>query len=375
MSFLPLYIEYEKNDYKSWGVLWPLFSVGKGPKREKKRILPFYAHSYKENYYNNYSILMIFNYRSLKLDRDEQNTVFVLPVFGKRWNRTTKSNSSTLLWPLFSWGYSKANGNYELNFPWPLVQIRDCKNPNIYKRIFFPFYGKYLFKNKETFFITPFYFTLKEHTKNFRSEYYINALIFWYFRRDYKRKPNPVYGSSWRYYKLWPIFHLEYDDRGNYSFNFLSLLPWRDPEGYERLYQPFWTIFEYRTLQSGEKRLGFLLRLYYQRWGKNFLHIKIPFIFSYLETDNLLTDLSFLLSMFGYSNEGNRRFIRIFWIPIDIGEGSQSKVTRGDSKTRNDIVMKKDKISFGPGNLIWAKWKDYKYKTGNDIVLYSKRVF
>jgi hypothetical protein len=140
--------------------------------------------------------------------------------------------------------------------------------------------------------------------------------VFWYFTREYHDKPNPRYGSRWKYIKLWPLFQYESDDRGNVSFTTLSLLPWRDPEGYEQLYQPFWTIFEYRRLQDGERRMGFLLRLYYQRWGEDFFFMRIPLLFSYGSQNGRVSELSFLLSMFSYERSESGTRYRFFWIPF-----------------------------------------------------------
>jgi hypothetical protein len=84
------------------------------------------------------------------------------------------------------------------------------------------------------------------------------------------------------------------------------------------LYQPFWTIFEYRALASGESRVGLLLRLYYQVWGSDYLHIKIPLLLSYSRDKDELTNVSFLLSMFGYTRDVRGARLRLFWIPVTL---------------------------------------------------------
>ena len=335
-SLIPLYVEYEAGDYNAWGILWPIIQRGSSPNRDDFRILPFYAHNYKRNYYDNYSYLVLFNYQNVFTRNDVQKTFFAVPFYGRRWSRSNNTGSGTLLWPFFSWGYNKKTVNFEINFPWPLVQIQDCLNPFIRKRIYFPFYGSYQYRNKEAFFITPLYFSLITDSRNFRSEYYINCFIVWYFKREYRNATHPVYGNSWRYFKIWPLFQYEHDDRGNMTFNMLSLLPFRDPEGYERMYQPFWTLFEYRRFQCGERRLGILLRLYYQRWGDHYLHIKIPIIFTYGESANRVREVSFLLSMFSYENTPAGRYLRLLWIPLRIGEGDPLSPHRNELRCENE---------------------------------------
>lgn len=332
--FIPVYVDYEDRDYKAKGILWPLVQWGKSENRDDFRILPIYGHNYKKDYYDNYSFLFIGNYQHVFLRHDEQKTLFVLPFYGRRWSRSNDNNASSLLWPVFSWGYNRKAGDLEINFPWPLVMIQDCQSPKIYKRIFFPFYGKYIFDNQQTVFITPLYMSLKRSNENFESNYYINCLIAWYFERQYLKKPHPVYGKSWHFIKLWPLFQYEYDNRGNTSFNLLSILPFHDPEGYELLYQTFWTLFEYRKLVSGEKRMGFLLRIYYQTWGESFLNIKIPLLFAYSRSKDVLTKISFLSSMFGYARDEKGSHIYLFWIPVTVN--SEDKMEYGTDALPDD---------------------------------------
>lgn len=315
-SFIPLYVEYESRDYRAWGIFWPLIQRGKSESRDDFRLLPFYTHNYKRGAYDNFSYLLLINFSTVFMKNDEQHTFFFLPFYGRRWNTSGRVDASTLLWPFFSWGFNQGSGSFELNFPWPLLQIMDSQRPLIKKRIFFPFFGRYRYEEREFLFITPLYVSLKTEMKNFRSEYHITSLIFWYFTREYLDKPSPQYGSQWKYIKLWPLFQYESDDRDNISFTTLSLLPWRDPDGYERLYQPFWTLFEYRRMYDGERRMGFLFRLYYQRWNENFFFIKIPLLFSYGSENGRIRELSFLISMFSYERgEAGTRY-RIFWIPF-----------------------------------------------------------
>ncbi len=373
LSLIPLYVDYEYKDYNAWGILWPLIQRGKSPTRDDKRFLPFYAHNYKRDHYDNYSYLLIFNCQKLLLKDDVHKTFFAFPFFGRRWSRSENVNASTLLWPFFSWGYNKKRGAYEINFPWPLVQIQDSQKPYIKKRIYFPFYGIYEFRNQSTFFVTPLYFTLKRYTKNYDSEYYFYAIIIWHFKRDYKKEPSPTYGRSWRYYKIWPLFQYEYDDRGNYSFNLLSLLFWRDPDGYEKMYQPFWTLFEYRTFQSGEKRLGLLLRTYYQRWGEDFLYIKIPLLFSYARSNGRLVELSFLLRMFSYSDDSRGEYLRLLWIPIRLGDGHSGNDVENAQEDGDNV--KPDNTDNYCRGVYPCHW-DYAYNEDwNKFVIYRKSFF
>jgi hypothetical protein len=397
ISLIPAYVDYESRDYKAHGILWPLIQWGTSPTRDDKRIIPFYAHNYKKDTYDNYSILMIFNYGKAIMKNDEERTFFAFPFFGRRWNISSIRNSGTLLWPFFSWGYDIKRGAFELNFPWPIVQWQTSHDPHIIKRIFFPFFGKYIENNKEMFFMTPLYISLKKESDSFDSEYYINALIIWYFKREYKKEPSPEYGTSWRYFKIWPLFQFEYDDRGNSSFNLLSLFPFRDPDGYEKLYQPFWTLFEYKRLESGEKRLGLFLRIYFQRWNEDLFNVKMPLLFSYGTSKNSNINLSFmdycnllcynsdkdgnhiglLFSMFSYSNDKDGNYIRLFWIPIYLQAKPDKKSDTANIKVTNEetedgIDSDENKINYYYDILLFSR---NKIKNEGEAVLYTGRFF
>lgn len=317
-SLVPVYVSYSRNNYKAWGILWPLVRRGTGPGKNDLRILPFYAHSFRKGMYKKYSILLLFNYKVTYFSNDTRKMFFFFPIFGRKWSSSGRISSYTILWPFFSWGYDKKLGVKEYNLPWPLVQIGDSRKPFIKKRIFFPFYGYYKYGNNETFFVTPLYFSLKKKGVRYDSAYYTNFLIVWWYKRNY-HYPSALHGNYWRYFKIWPLFSIEYNDAGDYHFNMLSLLPFRDSDGYEFMYEPLWTLFEYRRYKNGEKRLGVLFRTFYQRWGKNFYEMKIPLLFSISRHTGRLTHLSFLLYMFGYSHNMKGKYLKFFWIPIRIG--------------------------------------------------------
>lgn len=319
-SLLPAYLYYEQDDFRAWNIMFPLFYYGRGRLREDIRLFPFYSHFHKTGWYDKYSFLLIFNYQRFYYHDDLHQVFFLFPLFGRKWSRSGRVGAVTLLWPFFSWGYDKRTGDWELNIPWPLVQMKDTENPKIYKRIFFPIYGIYRYLNNETMFITPLYFRLKKSSYRFDSEQHISFLVFWFYRRSYHHRSDPYYGNEWRYFKTWPLFSVEYNDLGDAQFNMVSLLPFRDRAGYEKMYQPFWTVLEYTRFRDGEKRLGLFFRIYFQRWRRDFFFCKIPFVISVGRREKRLTELSFLESMFGYTENWKGRYLRIFWVPIRLGD-------------------------------------------------------
>lgn len=325
-ALIPAYTEFEFKDYSGKAILWPLIKWGRGDKRYDKRVFPFYSHNYKEGWYDTYSWFLLFNYREIYFKDDTRYTFFFFPFYGRKWSDSGDIKAQTVLWPFFSWGYDKKTNDRSCNLPWPFVQIRDCDNPKIRSRIFFPFYGRYNYgshSRSETFFVTPLYIRLTKERESYTSANHITCLLFWYFKRDYS-VAHEYYGNSWRYFKIWPFMQIEWNDKDMYSINILSLLPFRDTMGYEKLYQPFWTLFEYRKKPDGEKHLGILLRTYYQVWSDNMFKMKIPLVLTYDRRGESIKEFSFLLSSFGYEKDSDGSYVKFFWIPFRIGEGDSS---------------------------------------------------
>ncbi len=345
-ALIPVYTEFEDRGYNGTALFWPFIAWGKSDKREDFRFLPFYAHNSKAGWYDNYQYLLLFNYRELYFKDDTRYTFFFFPFYGKKWSNSGNFKSYTVLWPFFSWGYDKETNERTYNLPWPLVQISDCDKPKIKKRIFFPFWGKYESPSYESMFVTPLYFRIKNEKDNFKSEYHITCIIAWWLKRDYAYK-HEYYGNSWRYFKLWPLVQVEWSDSGLYGINVLSLLPFRDTEGYEKLYQPFWTLFEYRVKPDGEKHLGFLLRTYYQVWNDDMFKMKIPIVVSYESRGEQVKEFTILLSSFGYKKNEDGAYLKLFWFPLKIGDGDAALAdSRKDSGDDMDLSYNIEEPGF-----------------------------
>ena len=145
---------------------------------------------------------------------------------------------------------------------------------------------------------------------------------------------------------------MEWNDSGLYGINVLSLLPFRDTEGYEKLYQPFWTLFEYRRKPDGEKHLGFLLRTYYQVWNDDFFKMKIPVVVNYESRGDKVKEFTVLFSSFGYEKDKDGAYLKLLWIPLRIGDGDSTLAGRsGDSDNDTESGNSEiEKYGFNPSH-------------------------
>lgn len=327
-SVVPVYAHYGRGDYEARAILWPLIQWGKSETRDEFRILPFYSHNSKKGWYDNRTWGLFVSYgRTFLQNGREEDTFMVFPLFARRWSNDGVSGGASLLWPFFSWGYNKKMGDLEVNFPWPLFVYQRSEKPFIRKTVLFPFYGSIRYEKDYTKFITPLYISISRDNDTFRSDYTIVGLLFWYFTRDYKDSPSPYYGKTWEFVKLWPLFRWESNDRGDVHFTALSLLPFRDPAAYDKIYDPLWSLVEYHRVDN-VRRFGLLMRTYYQCWDGTFFSMKIPLVVSYDSYKGSLVRLTFLAGMFGYEKRADGAYMRVFWYPARIGEGDPSLALR-----------------------------------------------
>jgi len=338
-SVIPAYVSYGRGDYSAHGIFWPLIQWGSSPDRSDFRVLPFYSHNTKKDYYDNRSWFLLFNYdRTFMPGNREIDTFMVTPFFARRWDNQHIAGASTLFWPFFSWGYNKKLGDFEINFPWPFIVYQRSEKPFVRKKIFFPFYGHIVHERDETEFITPLYFRMKRDNDSFSSDYTITALIIWNFYREYKNEPSEYYGNKWHFFKIWPLFRYESNDKGDVHFNLLSILPLRDPAGYEKIYDPLFSLIEYHR-EKDVRRFGLLLRTYYQCWDDRTFQSRVPLLFRYASFDGKITEFTILCSMFGYEKNGEGSYFRCFWIPIRIGEGTGESISEiGDEALPTESI-------------------------------------
>lgn len=318
ISWIPLYTYYQDGDYEGYSILWPLFLWGEGKNRESLRIIPFYSHYYKENYYDNISYLMLFNYRETYYKDRTDYTFFFFPFYGRKWSSDKSIYSHTFLWPFFTWGYNLNTNYYGINFIWPIFQYAESTLPDYNKVVVMPFYGHFYYTNSKTFFITPFYFKSYEKYDKFELENRYYFIVAWYYHRKYTYDDS-YYSKEWNYYKLWPLVSYETNSRGDFSFRTFALLFFRDPEGYTRMYSPFWSVVEYSSF-NGNKKFGLLMRTYFQYWNEDVFYSKVPGIFTYKSRNREMQQFTFLFNLFGVVRRVDGSYFRFFYYPFKYSE-------------------------------------------------------
>lgn len=334
-SWIPAYTTYGRGDFEGKAVLWPLIQWGKSETRSTLRILPFYARYTKKDYYDNRSYLMLFNFRNTIFKERNDYTFFFFPFVGRKWSTAQYMNVSTLMWPFFTWGYDRRAGYLNINFPWPFFQYGKDESNKMEKLILFPVYGRYDTPYIKTRFITPLYFSIESSSEYYESSYKYYGMIYWRFNRTYN-KDNVYYGRNWTFTKLWPLFSYEKNDRGDFSFRTFSILPFRDAEVFERIYSPLWSVFEYSSFNEN-KKLGILMRTYFQYWSEDLFYAKVPLLYKYKSYKGTVSEMSFLLSSFGYRFNEKGKYLKFLWIPVKISDDTNSDYAKNELEFNNEF--------------------------------------
>ena len=309
----PLYASWQHKDFKAYSILWPIFLYGKSPSRLEHRFLPFYSIKIHKGKYKRYSVLWpFFQWGTDFMDKKEPVSYFMFfPFYAHKRSKYGNMRSYAFLWlPLLGsfigYGYDKRTGETNFNALFFIYQYGYSKDGSYKKHIFFPFIGYYRRNGKEAFFVTPFYFRLKSNTYHIKSDYKFITPFFWKIKKHYIKEDKTDI-----YYKLWPFFRYHKNTQGDMEWNILSLFPVRS-ETAEKVWEPMWSLIEYKKLANGEKRLSLFMRLYNQRWSADEFHVHIPFLWDYSRAPGYVR-WKFLMGLIGYERIGDKRKIQLLW--------------------------------------------------------------
>lgn len=307
------YVSWHYKDYKARSILWPLTLYASSPTRMEHRILPFYSVKKHFGKYERYSILWpFFQWGHDFMDKKEPvKYLLIFPFYGLKKSAYGNMKSHSFLWlPLIGsfigYGYDKRTGEKSFNALFFIYQYGASMAKDYKKHMFFPFIGYYRYASKETFFLTPLYFSMKTNTQHIKSTARYLVPFFWQIKTYYVKEERTD-----SYYKLWPIFKYHKTPEGEVSWNILSPFPLRGTTA-EKIWDPVFSIVEYQKLANGEKRLSFLMRLYTQRWTKDEFHIYIPLILDLSLTPEV-TKFKILYGLIGYEKTKKGRKLQLLW--------------------------------------------------------------
>ncbi len=243
----PLYADTRDGEYRSWHVLWPLLHVSKGGKKSSIRLWPLIGWKEKENRYKKfYLVWPLFARIQLGLGSDHPtDSWFFLPFYGRQ--QTPFGKIQYFLWPFFSYQQNERPGNRlrEWQGPFPFLSI--ARGDKYRRTSLWPFWGRKESSGYCTEFIAyPLYrFESYESNRVVSKQRYV--LPFYWSRTFIDLKT----GSTRKRIKLWPFFDFSKGAQGGTRLRIFSPLWFRDPEGFERNYSDFWTLYASQRHPTG----------------------------------------------------------------------------------------------------------------------------
>ncbi|HNH07001.1 MAG TPA: hypothetical protein PK683_00755 [Leptospiraceae bacterium] len=312
-AMFPIYTSWEHKDFKAHSFLWPLTMYGTSDVRQEYRLFPFFTKKTHIGKFEHYNVFWPFvSWGRDSLDKREPTSYIFLWLLYAHKNSYYGNMKSFGIMPvlgsmaLFSWGHDRRSSETNVNLLFFLIQYGSSEDKDYRKHIFFPFYGYSRFASKEFRFITPLFIKLNTDSYLVESESWYFLPVF-HYNREYFRKEE----RTDTYYKVWPFWKWHKDTEGNLSTNLLSLFPFRS-ESMERLWEPVWSVFEYKSQINGEKRVSLLMRLYSQRWSEEEFHFYVPLVMDYSNTKDSFS-MKFLYGLLGYEKKDSSSTYQFLW--------------------------------------------------------------
>jgi hypothetical protein len=315
ISFLlfPIFVNWEHKEFQARSFLWPIFLYGKSDIRAEYRAFPLFSHkSHVGKFSHNSFLWPFFQWGIDGLDKKEPSSYSFFWLLFSRKSSYYGNMQSTGIIPvlgsisLFSYGYDNRTSQKDYTFLFFFFQYGTSTDKDYKKTIVFPFYGYSRFASKEMQFISPFFVQMRTDTYHEKASHWY-LIPFLHYSKNYFPKEE----RTDSYFHFWPFYKNHTDTEGNLSWNVLSLFPLRS-NSIEKVWDPLWSIVEYKRLINGEKRFSLLMRLYTQRWTEKDFHLYIPVLLDY-SNENGDKSWDFLLGLIGYETKEEKSSVKFLW--------------------------------------------------------------
>jgi hypothetical protein len=312
----PLYGRTVKNGTTNRNYLYPFFSTTSGEKESGFQFWPLYGQSAKEGVYRKRFVLWpIFMQSQTGLDTDNPtHKLYLFPLYAA--TDSPKSRARYYLWP-FCGHKTETDGNQEeWDYFWPFV--RTIRGEKRTMDSYLPFYSRDERKSsRKQWIMWPLFKHEEVDTPVFRQE---RDRILYFLYSD-NREHWPKDGAERRRTAFWPLFLYHRDTRGVKSLSVPapveSVL---DREGIEKVWAPFWRIYQQRWDDHGDSAASFLWNLYWhEQRGDELAYEVYPFLAYHSEKEK--ADLKLLKGLVRYRNTAGKKSLSFLWLPFGIHWG------------------------------------------------------
>jgi hypothetical protein len=306
----PIYSETQKKDIVSDNYLWPFFQVRHGDGMSGWQFWPVVGNEHKDvtsqtNGFGDVSIvaghkdffaLWPFIYvgtTGIGTDNPEKSWG-VLPLYLQ--SRSPKRDSTSVIWPFFSWIEDRGKKYNEWQGPWPFVIFARGEGKTT-DRVFPLFSLSHNNELESDSYLWPVFQFKRTHSDPLDMR---RTRILYYLYDDMVEK-NTATGANKRRLDMWPFLTYHRDFNGKNRLQILALVEPALPDNsrIERNWSPLWSIWvSENNPKSGASSQSFLWNLYRH------------------ESTPTSKKCSLLFGLFQYQSDTDMKRLRLFYIPV-----------------------------------------------------------
>lgn len=312
----PLYSETRKRDVITDNFLYPIVHVRNGDGLHGWQVWPLYGSEHKivtlqtngfgdvltigghDRYFALWP-LYLYQDNGIGTENPERFRASI-PLFAYR--RSPELDSTTVIWPLFSWIDNRGKKYHEWQMPWPIVIFARGEGKTT-SRVFPLFQSSHNDTLESDFYLWPVYTYRRTHSDPLD---YQRTRVLFYLYADIVEK-NTKTGASKRRLDMWPFFTWHRDFNGNERLQVLAPIEPAVPNnrGIERNWSPLWSLWRAENNpRTGAASHSFLWNLY--RDEETPAHKKV----------------SLLFGLFQYQCDGVNRRTKLFYITVSKSKSS-----------------------------------------------------
>ena len=210
--------------------------------------------------------------------------------------RSPKRDSTSVLWPLFTWIDDRENKYHEWEGPWPFVVVARGEGKTT-TRVFPLFSRAHNDTVEDIFYLWPLYKYKRLHAEPLDRE---RTRILFYLFSSVTEKNTETSAERQRV-DFWPLFTWRHDFNGNRRLQILALVESAVPNnrGVERNWSPLWSLWcSEHNPQAGAASQSFFWNLYRR------------------DTTPVSKKCSLLFGFFQYQSDSEMKKLRLFYIPV-----------------------------------------------------------
>jgi hypothetical protein len=212
------------------------------------------------------------------------------------YTRSPQLDSTTVLWPFFTWMDNRAKKYREWQMPWPVVIFARGEGKTT-SRVFPIFSQSHNATQESDFYLWPVYTYRRTHSDPLDLQR--TRVVFYLFENTLEK--NTQTGAYKRRVDMWPFFTWHRDFNGNERLQVLALVEPVVPEnsGVERNWSPLWSLWRAESNpKTGAASQSLLWNLYRQ------------------ETAPAHKKVSLLFGLFQYQCDGENKRTKLFYLTV-----------------------------------------------------------